>query len=1268
MSFRRSTDNSLHSADGTSDVSSGSVLPREDSLSFGPDTISREEERGTGRLILVQEDKIEMPEASWDDDFLEDDFLDAYESYQSGQAVAAEDILPDHASSYSETDILKEKNPAVQSVTENSIRETGAVFTTGSSEKNEKVYSRPDWSDAVETASREESGRVLKGSGETGLAGKDSSGRLNSDKDSRAANRKPAEKPKALSRLRGMAAPYENGDESETHVLIRKFRGYTAGDPEGSDSSSIKKEKVLGLNRHRSSDTLAVLPGSAVKAVAEETKAVNGSGQRASGQKVVVGGSDSGVFTENADESVMKPGHQAGDDKVVLENVIRSDKVISSPANVSDKVSFLRTLRGEDLPAASLEKKKKDRKKPLGQKRKNLSDQHAEDTTEGIEAVRNRQKNGPLRKLVIMPIISVPALILLGLTFIIIIVSVMLNFVSIVAGYMAGAAIKEKSEELTSKFDKGYDRITYLATKYGKSTEDIYSYDLHDCVLVGDHQFAAVRFGSLKNSLKGTLIYASRDTCVSESAAQRVCRDASDTECSKIVFWFGMNDILEEEFDALSFCSEYENLIKTCFNPGDREVYVLSILGPAADYPDAPGDLQARIRESNDYLEAMCIRNKGWCFVDISSFRDSQFYGQDRKTQKDEFYKLKLFPYLCTVMGTAYALGQNACFSEEIYGVYGLTPEDTLLYLIQYLYKYKNVDNIYDPFGPFKDMNWCSFLCEPNQEMFEEAWNEVYSRSSQGYLPKLYMDQQEFLAEEYYKNRIRDYLDTEYGVDLSGASYATKAAILSLTRSFGYLDGEDFKRKVVTETIEDIFLNTDWTKDEKGIITDLYDQAAKYQPDDRDRWEQEKADALALYDGTLNIYELSYNDYGYIDWRNHLFEGEEPKDRVRLATEAPTGVRYRTGTGYIVDHDETPGALAREYVNFALSFADPPENYGSGNYKLKYTWGGASLDSEIGADCSGFVGMILATYGLLDMDTAKAHGYYSSWFRDTSVVSGEFVSLDEIRIGDVLCYQHHVGIYVGNGMMVNEPDVGLGVQVQSIQLRQQLVCIRRYVQPDLPFNHVDFVGDSRIKCLGTGGDYEYNLIPQNQIHAAWGADLQQWQYYKISRDVEPGAKQAFFWLGINDIGRTNDNHAYDDEELMKFYETGGFDPAGHVKDLFPETWFFENLKPLYKEVIDDYKAKNPEVQEILVISVLDTAMTEWEWRSWQHERILVFNEMLQELCMENGYTYVDATALAHEQDSGGDGITSNGDFIDDIHFSYDFCRIKLLPFLKEYVR
>ena len=85
-----------------------------------------------------------------------------------------------------------------------------------------------------------------------------------------------------------------------------------------------------------------------------------------------------------------------------------------------------------------------------------------------------------------------------------------------------------------------------------------------------------------------------------------------------------------------------------------------------------------------------------------------------------------------------------------------------------------------------------------------------------------------------------------------------------------------------------------------------------------------------------------------------------------------------------------------------------------------YVWGGTSLTN--GADCSGFVQSVYAHFGFSLPRTSTAQRGV-----------GRAVSYAEAQPGDIICYNGHVGIYAGNGQIVNAQDPAHGSDFQRLR-------------------------------------------------------------------------------------------------------------------------------------------------------------------------------------------------------------------------------------------
>ena len=156
-------------------------------------------------------------------------------------------------------------------------------------------------------------------------------------------------------------------------------------------------------------------------------------------------------------------------------------------------------------------------------------------------------------------------------------------------------------------------------------------------------------------------------------------------------------------------------------------------------------------------------------------------------------------------------------------------------------------------------------------------------------------------------------------------------------------------------------------------------------------------------------------------------EGNEiDPDSVTDEEESDGDVEYDE-YGNVIDSDNTVdpeeyqssgSGSGSSVVDFATQFVGNP-----------YVWGGTSLTN--GADCSGFVQSVYANFGVSMPRTSSA-------MRS----AGTEVSYSEAVPGDVICYEGHVGIYIGNGQIVNAIDEAHGIGVSSATYTN-IITVRR---------------------------------------------------------------------------------------------------------------------------------------------------------------------------------------------------------------------------------
>ena len=147
-------------------------------------------------------------------------------------------------------------------------------------------------------------------------------------------------------------------------------------------------------------------------------------------------------------------------------------------------------------------------------------------------------------------------------------------------------------------------------------------------------------------------------------------------------------------------------------------------------------------------------------------------------------------------------------------------------------------------------------------------------------------------------------------------------------------------------------------------------------------------------------------------WRKVSVAGKTgyvPKQYVYVGTKAPS----LTGSTY------TKGQTVAE---FAQRFVGNP-----------YVWGGTDLNR--GADCSGFIGSIYRSFGYkLPRSSSELRS------------AGRKVSYSQKQPGDIICYNGHVAMYIGNGKIVHASSRKTGIKISQRANYRSIVCVRRIVK------------------------------------------------------------------------------------------------------------------------------------------------------------------------------------------------------------------------------
>lgn len=136
-------------------------------------------------------------------------------------------------------------------------------------------------------------------------------------------------------------------------------------------------------------------------------------------------------------------------------------------------------------------------------------------------------------------------------------------------------------------------------------------------------------------------------------------------------------------------------------------------------------------------------------------------------------------------------------------------------------------------------------------------------------------------------------------------------------------------------------------------------------------------------------------------------------------TAAATGTY--TDTGYTSIVDAAGGTdLQKRVAKYALQFVGNP-----------YVLGGTSLTN--GTDCSGFT-----------MRVYKDFGYTISRTSYSQRSDGIGVNYADAQPGDIVCYEGHVGLYIGGGKIVHASNKRDGIKVSTATYRP-IITVRRII-------------------------------------------------------------------------------------------------------------------------------------------------------------------------------------------------------------------------------
>lgn len=152
-------------------------------------------------------------------------------------------------------------------------------------------------------------------------------------------------------------------------------------------------------------------------------------------------------------------------------------------------------------------------------------------------------------------------------------------------------------------------------------------------------------------------------------------------------------------------------------------------------------------------------------------------------------------------------------------------------------------------------------------------------------------------------------------------------------------------------------------------------------------------------------------------------------------------VSHNNSTGYVYakyteQEYKLAEALTMDQIKYGTAVSDLREQvvaYAKQFVGNPYVYGGNSLTK--GTDCSGFVKLIMAHFGITTPRTAT-----------TQYNAGKKISVAELLPGDLIVYGdrqiEHIAIYIGDGQVVHASNVKTGIKYSKYNYRKIWGCVR----------------------------------------------------------------------------------------------------------------------------------------------------------------------------------------------------------------------------------
>ncbi len=162
---------------------------------------------------------------------------------------------------------------------------------------------------------------------------------------------------------------------------------------------------------------------------------------------------------------------------------------------------------------------------------------------------------------------------------------------------------------------------------------------------------------------------------------------------------------------------------------------------------------------------------------------------------------------------------------------------------------------------------------------------------------------------------------------------------------------------------------------------------------------------------------------------------------------------------------------------------------------LRYVHGGNSLTT--GTDCSGFTQLIFREFEIYLGRTVSSQMY-----------SGKYVSKSDLQPGDLVFYGYssnyasHVGIYMGNGLVIHQSNPRDGVKINTVNM-MVYVTARRLITSNVVINDNSKDTNTNLDNTNNSGELQENVDKKQEDKNVESKDTSSNSSSVVPEDTKP---------------------------------------------------------------------------------------------------------------------------------------------------------------------